>query len=160
MNPQQVADAYRRQQVETATPAQLVAMLYDAAIRNCRLAQQAIEEQDRDRAARHLLKAQDIVAELMASLDVQAGQALGVGLLRLYEYMYRRLVQANVRKDAAAAREVEGLLGQLQEAWVEAMAKSSGALAPPRNPAVAPGPAGRSEPESAASGQAGSVREG
>lgn len=131
MEDRQALSAYRKQQVETATPGQLVVMLYDAAIRNCQAAQAAIQDQDRDRAARHLLKAQDIVSELMSSLNVEAGGELGVKLLRLYEYMYRRLVFANVRKDASAAKEVEGLLCDLRDAWARA-AQASPAL----NPAV------------------------
>lgn len=120
MNDYQAVSAYRKHQVETASPGQLVVMLYDAAIRNCQAAQAAIAQQDRDKAARHLLKAQDIVSELMSSLNVEAGGELAVRLLRLYEYMYRRLVFANVRKDAAAAKEVEGLLASLRDAWAKA----------------------------------------
>lgn len=121
MTPHQVANVYRRQQIESATPAQLIAMLYDATIRNCRSARQAIEQHDRDRAARSLLKAQDIVAELMGSLDVEAGGNLGAALLQLYEYLYRRLVQANVRKDVQAVEEAERLLTDLHQTWVQAM---------------------------------------
>ncbi|MBE3598519.1 MAG: flagellar export chaperone FliS [Limnochordaceae bacterium] len=119
---QQVLGTYRKQQVETATPGQLIVMLYDAGIRNCKAAQEAIERKDRDASARHLLKAQDIVAELMSSLNVEAGGELGAKLLRLYEYMYRRLVHANVRKDAQAAKEVESLLAGLRDAWAQAAA--------------------------------------
>ncbi len=121
-NEPQVIAAYRRQQVETASPGQLIVMLYDGAIRSCQAAQEAIARQDRDSAARHLLKAQDIVAELMSCLNVAAGGEMGVKLLQLYEYMYRRLVHANVQKDAAAVEEVEGLLAGLREAWAQAAA--------------------------------------
>lgn len=119
MNGDQAISTYRKQQVETASPGQLIVMLYDACIRHCRSAQTAISQNDRDGAARHLLKAQDIVSELMASLNAEAGGELGVRLLRLYEYMYRRLVMANVRKDADAAREVEELLSGLRDAWAQ-----------------------------------------
>lgn len=124
MNDQEAISAYRRHQVQTASPGQLVVMLYDACIGHCKAAQEAIAAADRDRAARHLLKAQDIVAELMSALNVGAGGDFARRLLSLYEYMYRRLVHANVRKDAEAAREVEGLLAGLREAWAEAAAGS------------------------------------
>ena len=120
MHDPQAISVYRRQQVETASPGQLVVMLYDACIGHCKAAQDAIAAADRDRAARHLLKAQDIIAELMSALNVGAGGELAVRLLSLYEYMYRRLVHANVRKDAEAAREVERLLAELRGAWAEA----------------------------------------
>ena len=117
MNEHEFIHAYLKHQVATASPGQLVVMLYDAAIRHCKAAQEAIAQQERDAAARSLLKAQDIVSELISSLNVEAGRELGSALLRLYEYMYRRLVQANVRKDASAAREVERLLTDLRDAW-------------------------------------------
>lgn len=122
MNEYQAVGAYRKHQVETASPGQLIVMLYDAGIRNCRAAQAAIDQRDRDGAAHHLLRAQDIISELMASLNVEAGGELAVNLLRLYEYMYRRLVYANVQKDAAAAKEVENLLAGLRDAWAQAAA--------------------------------------
>lgn len=130
-------EVYRRQQVETASPGQLIVMLYDAAIRNCRAAREAIRQQDREKAARHLLKAQDIVAELMSSLNVAAAGEVGPPLLRLYEYMYRRLVEANIRKDRDAVREVESLLAGLREAWAEALAGQ------PDSGTLATGPVGR-----------------
>lgn len=122
MDGQQAISTYRRQQVETATPGQLIVLLYDAAVRHCKGAQESIERKDRDGAARHLLKAQDIVAELMGSLNVDAGGELAGNLLRLYEYVYRRLVHANVRKDASAAQEAEGILAGLRDAWAQASA--------------------------------------
>lgn len=73
-------------------------MLYDAAIRDCRLAQEAFAQQDREKAPRHLRKAQDIVAELMHSLNATVAGDFGPRLLRLYEYMYRRLVEAKSTK--------------------------------------------------------------
>ena len=129
MSGEQAILTYRKQQVETASPGQLILLLYDAAIRHCRSAQSAILQNDRDGAARHLLKAQDIVSELMASLNLEAGGELGARLLRLYEYMYRRLVVANVRKDRAAAREVEELLAGLREAWAQVATASPPAAA-------------------------------
>lgn len=117
MNEHQFIGAYRRQQVETASQGQLIVMLYDAGLRNCRVAQDHLSRGERDQAARHLLRAQDIIAELMASLNLEAGGEIGVRLLRLYEYMYRRLVEANVRKDPTPAKEVEGLLAGLRDAW-------------------------------------------
>ena len=122
--------AYRRQQVETASPGQLIVMLYDGCIRHCRAAQEAIAREDRDGAARHLLKAQDIVSELMASLNLEAGGEIAIRLLRLYEYMYRRLVLANVRKDASAVQEVERLLVGLRDAWAQVASASAAGPSP------------------------------
>lgn len=131
----QLLDAYRRQQVETASPLQLIVMLYDGAIRHCRGAELAIEQQDRQRAREHLLKAQDIVAELLASLDMEKGGELAASLAQLYGYIHARLVAANVQQDAAAAREARRLLSGLREAWAQlsaAGARGAAAPAPPR----------------------------
>ena len=122
MNGQQAISAYRRQRVETASPGQLIVMLYDGCIRHCKAAREALAAADRERAVRHLLKAQDIVTELMSSLNVEVGGDLALRLLSLYEYMHRRLVHANVHKDADAVREVEGLLAGLRDAWAQVAA--------------------------------------
>ncbi len=113
---------YRRQQVESAPPSQLVAMLYEAAVRNCGLAREAMARQDYRAASRHLVKVQDILTELMGSLDVERGGDLATKLMGLYQYMFRRILLANVRKESAAVQEVEDLLAQLHDAWVQAMA--------------------------------------
>ena len=116
---QQAQAAYRRHQVETATPGQLIVLLYDGAIRHCKAAQTAIEQKALADASQHLLKAQDIVVELMASLNLEAGGELATRLLQLYDYIHRRLVQANVRKDTEAIVEAVHLLSGLREAWAQ-----------------------------------------
>jgi flagellar protein FliS len=109
-------DRYRQIGVETASPVDLVVMLYRGAIRFLTEAEEAMVA--RDIAAAHgcLLRSQEIVAELMGSLNLDAGD-IAVNLSRLYDYMQRRLIEANLRKDPAAAREVRGLLAELLVAW-------------------------------------------
>ena len=119
MNGYQALSTYRRQQIETASPGQLIVMLYDGAIRHCQSAQSAIASGDKAAAHRHLLKAQDIVAELMASLDMEAGGELATRLLQLYDFIHRRLVEANVRKDTEAIQDAVQLLSGLREAWAQ-----------------------------------------
>lgn len=120
---------YQRVQAQTATPGQLVLMLYQGCIRFTVRGRQALEQQDWDDARTSLLRAQDIVAELMGSLNLEAGDLAG-NLLRLYEYIHRRLVHANIKRDALAAQEVETLVRSLIPAWKEAIRKQSGASAP------------------------------
>lgn len=115
---------YRRQRVESASPSQLVGMLYEAAVRNCGLAREAMARHDYRVASRHLVKVQDILVELMGSLDVERGGDLATKLMGLYEYMFRRILLANVRKESAAVQEVEDLLAQLRDAWGQAMASN------------------------------------
>ena len=116
---QDAASHYARQRVETATPAQLIAMLYDAGIAAIRGGCAAVERDDRAEANRQLLRAQDIVLELRCALNHDVGE-MARNLDAIYSWIYQRLVHANVHRDAAAAAEAIGLLQPLQEAWRDA----------------------------------------
>ncbi len=104
---------------ETATPLDLVLMLYQGVLRFTVQAIQAVDRHDIPEAHRSLVRAQDIVSELAASLNREEGGATAENLLALYDYSYRRLVDANVRKDAAPAEEVAQLFRDLLPAWQE-----------------------------------------
>ncbi len=121
--PGSATEAYRRAAVRTASKEQLVIMAYEVAVKSLDGAIRAIGERDFEEANRLLQKAQDIVMELMLSLDMEAGGEIAQNLWRLYDYMYFRLVQANVRKDAEMAREVRDMMASLLEAWREAWEK-------------------------------------
>lgn len=125
---------YQRAATETASPAQLIVMLYAGCIRFTALGKTAIEQKDFTTSRENLLKAQAIIAELMGSLNLSIGD-LATNLMRLYDYMYRRLIDANIRRDAEAAAEVEGLLRGLLPAWEEAVktyhAELAAGTAPP-----------------------------
>lgn len=107
---------YKQNSVETATPGKLILMLYDAAIRSLHQARAGVEEKDIEKANKNLLKVQDILTELMASLDFEQGEVAG-SLYRLYEYMNHRLIQANLKKDTGMILEVENMLAELRKAW-------------------------------------------
>jgi len=114
MNAYQV---YRQTQAQTAAPGELVVMLYQGALRFVTSAIEAIEA--RDIAASHtsLIRAQAIVNELHESLDIERGGDMARNLASIYDFMQRRLVEANLRKDVTPAREVLGLLRELLPAW-------------------------------------------
>ena len=116
---------YQRTHVETAAPAQLVVLLYEGCVRFTQRGRLALESQDYDAARENLFRAQDIVAELMSGLNLEAGE-IATNLLRLYEYMYERLVTANVKREAAAALEVENLVRSLVPAWEEVSRRHPG----------------------------------
>ena len=137
LNRQRVAQGvqgYQRAATETASPAQLIVMLYAGCIRFTALGKTAIEQKDFTTSRENLLKAQAIIAELMGSLNLSIGD-LATNLMRLYDYMYRRLIDADIRRDAEAAAEVEGLLRGLLPAWEEAVktyhAELAAGTAPP-----------------------------
>lgn len=109
---------YMENSVQTATPAQLLIMLYDGAIRFCKLGAEAIRNKDYAAANLNLCKAQAIVNEFIASLDNTSEVASG--LLPLYEYMNSQLIAANLQKNIEPIDEVLGYLVDLKETWVQA----------------------------------------
>ncbi|MFN8638379.1 MAG: flagellar export chaperone FliS [Dehalococcoidia bacterium] len=110
---------YRRIQFETASPAELILRLYDALARDLERAETALSGAAIEEAHAALIHAQEIVIELLASLDMSASE-ISQQLADLYQYWYQRLVQANVAKDASAVGEILRLLRPIHRAWSEA----------------------------------------
>lgn len=107
---------YATNGVTTAPPAKLVLMLYEGAIKFCRLAEMAIEKENPERRNVNLIKAQDILTELRVTLNQEAGE-VAIQLEQLYEYMYRELVQANIRNDQVKVIHVREMLADLKDVW-------------------------------------------
>ena len=118
--PVEAYQAYRTTQVQTASPAELILLLYDGAIKYCRQAEAHLDNGERELAHNALLRSQDIIDELAVSLDFSAGEEIAQGLLQLYDYMGQRLVEANIHKDKAPITEVAAMLQELRETWAEA----------------------------------------
>lgn len=114
-----VYDQYRRTKVETLTPGKLLLMLYDGALNNISQAREAIAARDIARAHQHIIKTQDIMMELMATLNMD--YAISTNLYRLYDYLHQRLVDSNINKDPAVLDEVEAMLNDLRQTWDEAI---------------------------------------
>lgn len=112
---------YQQTQTHTASPGQLVVMLYQGAIKFLVKARYEVEAGHVERAHNNLVRAQDIVLELMNGLDLSIGP-VAENLHALYSFMYRRLVEANVRKDAKAIDDVLYMLRDLLPAWEQAVA--------------------------------------
>jgi len=112
--------SYRKNQVETAGPGALMLMLYNGAIKYIRQSKLALAEKDIPQANYYLGRVQDILSELMGSLD-PGGDALSRNLFSLYEYMYRLMIQANVKKSPELVENVEEMLISLRDAWQEAL---------------------------------------
>ncbi|MEM0950681.1 MAG: flagellar export chaperone FliS [Cyanobacteria bacterium P01_H01_bin.74] len=115
------ADHYKKNQIETATPTELLIMLYEGAIRFLLIAKKAHETNDLEKFHNHLLKAQHIIQEFMNSLDMEVGGEMAENLIKLYEYLNYQLVQANIKKDIALIDEVLFHLRQLKATWEEAI---------------------------------------
>lgn len=128
------ARTYRTNAVLTASPGQLVLMLYDGALAALARAREALNlpKEDARRIEvinNQLLKAQAIIAELQSGLNFEAGGEVATSLDRLYNYYNRRLLEANMRKQVTPVVEVERLLGELRSGWAEMLAKQHGTVA-------------------------------
>ena len=121
MNARERGNAYKETQIKTANQIRLIVMLYDGAIRHLNLALDALGAKHRrfDEVNNHIIAAQDILSELMASLDFDKGGVLAKNLFSLYSFMNRRLLDGNLKKDPAPLVEVKKMLGDLREAWDE-----------------------------------------
>lgn len=115
---------YREQMVMTTSPAKLIELLLDKAISVIEDAKVLIDEKNFKGANEKIIRAQDIVMELNLSLDVEGGGDIAKNLRALYNYMYRTLVEANIKKDVKKLDEVKTLLSDLLSTWQEAMKKA------------------------------------
>lgn len=118
-----LAKSYRAAAVTTASPGQLVLMLFDGALRFATAARQGFAESQMTRRNEqihnNLIKAQKILRELQCSLDHEAGGEFSATMYRLYDYMTTELQNANLEKSAAPIVIVEELLGQLRDSWAQ-----------------------------------------
>ena len=99
---QNPAQLYGNSKIQTATPAELTLMLYDGAIKFCNIALMAIENKDIQKAHTNIVKAQNIILEFICTLDRKYKVAEDFEIV--FDYIYRRLVEANMKKDAEILR--------------------------------------------------------
>ncbi len=110
-------ESYQRTAISTQSRGRLIVMLYDGAIKFLKLAIQEIEAGNWAAKVQYIERAQDILLELNAVLDMEAGGEVARNLRRLYLFMGRRLFQANARNDAQMIREVIALMEDLNQSW-------------------------------------------
>ena len=122
-NPYQ--NQYRQNQVMTATPQQLVLLLYDRALRDLRMAAETIAAGDISGANKALQHLEEVLDELMLSLDMDLpaaeGGAIAQDLGRLYDYYIVRCREANLTKDADIVAELQKQISDLRSTWATAM---------------------------------------
>ena len=116
------AEAYKRQQVLTATPEALTLMLYNGALRFMTEGREAIEKKDYEEANNSLQKAQNIITEFRVTLNME--YEISHQLLPLYNYVYDRLVEAKMKSDLAQLDEAKNIITELRDAWAQAMKKA------------------------------------
>jgi len=109
---------YKQQSIFTASPEKLLIMLFDGAIRFSGQARKAIEEKDVEKSNNYILRCQDIVNELINSLNMD--YEISHSLYKMYDYINYNFMQANIHKDVNFLDEAEQYLKQLRETWVQA----------------------------------------
>ncbi len=112
-------DAYKNTQINTASREQILLMLYDGAIKFMKQSREAMENNNYEKSHNKNLKAQDIVTELMASLDMDVMGETGDNLYRLYDFTLHSLVQSNVKKDPQFIEQALEVMEDLYSAWDE-----------------------------------------
>jgi flagellar protein FliS len=113
-------NSYKQTKVRTAGQARLIIMLYDEAVKQLDLALQELDRPNRkiDYVHNSIVKTQDIVTELMVSLDFERGGEIARNLFSLYMFFNQQLVNANMKKDPELIRQVRTMIGDLRSAWV------------------------------------------
>jgi flagellar secretion chaperone FliS len=119
------ARRYQEVEIKTASPVELVVLLYDAALANLQKAQEHLGLRDIAGRARCLNKVTAILTELEANLNFEVGGSIASSLERLYRYMKDRIFQANLHQDAAPLKECVRLLANLRGAWAEIAQKEA-----------------------------------
>lgn len=122
MTNMQSANAYKAQQVMTASPEQLTLMLYNGAIRFVGEAIMAIDEGELEKSHNANMRAQNIVREFMCTLKMD--MEISNGFYALYDYLEFRLTQGNLKKDKSMLQEARGMLIDMRDTWAEAMKRA------------------------------------
>jgi len=138
---QNYARLYRSNSVLTATPGQLVLMLFDGALTAVGVAREAFQRPASDfrrfETINHqLMKAQRILLELKGTLRFDVGGEFAPLMERLYDYYIRRLREANISKQPEPLEEVEELLRQIRNAWAQMLRNEASDSASSANPAL------------------------
>lgn len=108
---------YKQSSISTATPEELTLMLYDGAIKFMNIAKYSIEKKEMERAHNSLVRAQDIIAELNYSLDMEYD--ISKELRSLYDFIMSKLVDGNVNKDINSIEEAITITSEMRETWKE-----------------------------------------
>lgn len=118
-NQQNAYNQYRTAAVQTANPGKLLLMLFDGLVVALKQAKTSVEKSDHQESNRLLMKGQDILSELMATLNMD--YEISASLYSLYDYLRQRLMQANISKDVAVIEEVLGFAIELRSTWADAV---------------------------------------
>ncbi len=108
---------YKKTQIATANQGKLIVMLYDGIIKFLNIAIENMNPKTYDVANSNIIKAQDIITELLLSLNMRDGGEISQNLFNLYLYFKKVLLEANIKKDPETIKGVLKLIKDLRDAW-------------------------------------------
>ena len=108
---------YRKTNVVTADPKRLVLMCYEGAIDSLKIGKQKTVEKEYEEKGKNIAKARDIISEMKSSLNFEQGGAIAANLDSLYNYMLKRITEADLANNVQAMEDVIGMLEDLKSAW-------------------------------------------
>lgn len=116
-------NAYKETSIKTASSGKIVLMLYDEAIKQMKFACERLENKSKqiDAINKSIIKAQEVITELMVSLDFDKGGEISKNLFSLYMFFNKELMNANVKKDPEPIKGVSKMITELRDAWSEIM---------------------------------------
>ncbi len=119
-------DAYKETHIKTASGGKLILMIYDEAIRQLDIALEALENNSykMDNVSNSIIKTQDLITELIVSLDFEKGGEIASSLFSLYMFFNQQLMEANINKDADILKKIRTYLTDLRSAWIEVVGKA------------------------------------
>lgn len=113
-------NAYQQNGVNTASKEKLLLILYDGLVKFIKQGIAGLDEKDYSKSNTNFIKAENIINEFMSTLNMEVGGEIPKSLMALYDYMNRRLVEANIKKDKNIAEEVLGFAEELKQTFEEA----------------------------------------
>jgi flagellar protein FliS len=120
-------NAYAKNKILTASPAELTLMLYEGAIKFCNIAIAAVEEKDVEKAHNNIMKVQNIIGEFLSTLDHK--YPVAKDFENVYNYLMDRLMEANMKKDKEILEEILEHLRTMRDTWKEIMEQNKTAKA-------------------------------
>ena len=110
---------YNQNKILTASPAELTLMLYDGAIKFCNIAIMGVEQNDVQKAHNNIMKVQKIIEEFQLTLNFK--YEIANDFNNVYNYLMKRLREANMTKDKAILEEIDEHLHTMRDTWKEVM---------------------------------------
>ncbi|MDR0444400.1 MAG: flagellar export chaperone FliS [Treponema sp.] len=125
--------SYKETKIKTASQGQLIVMLYDEAVKQLNNALELVELNNSGKKepgrieliSKAVMKAEEIITELMVSIDFEQGGEIAKNLFALYTWFNRELVEANITHDTQRLTTVRDMITEMRSSWNEIVSKSA-----------------------------------